>query len=479
MKKAKQQASKQLTPEQYIRQKARMLPVEDCFMTSDWEKVGESIVLVVRRHVKETYTIGVYLIDTFCLGLKDSYYYFSIDKIDYDNLLERFRRNESLEKISYNEAHNMIFGAIAFAEEAGITPSNSFELTQYLLEEDTEDVPLIEYDYGKNGEHFLCANNRLELNRYLPLLDKNLGKGNYHYIVNDEDAEYKDSMDWLENMEKMMERTASIPEEKYSYCHPEYPAVIRVKNDWLVSLFYDHRNACKLSEATVQKILALPHEELRTDLEQIILYETGCTCGQISESQWNTEYASVIIHCLLLLGALGDARSLPVVLETLCQNEDYYDYHFGDIVGEIYTYVLYRLGKEHLDELFAYLQIPGLYSYARYHIFPAVALIPFYQPERRDEVIDWFRKVLVFYAGRLEKQECCDGILVGLMTKDLLDLQAKELLPELKVLYGTDLVDTGCCGEYSEIEKEMLQGGDSDFRGSVLLDINEIYKKIG
>lgn len=43
----------------------------------------------------------------------------------------------------------MIFGAIAFAEEAGITPSNSFELTQYLLEEDTEDVPLIEYDYGK------------------------------------------------------------------------------------------------------------------------------------------------------------------------------------------------------------------------------------------------------------------------------------------------------------------------------------------
>ena len=142
MKKAKQQASKQLTPEQYIRQKARMLPVEDCFMTSDWEKVGESIVLVVRRHVKETYTIGVYLIDTFCLGLKDSYYYFSIDKIDYDNLLERFRRNESLEKISYNEAHNMIFGAIAFAEEAGITPSNSFELTQYLLEEDTEDKTL-------------------------------------------------------------------------------------------------------------------------------------------------------------------------------------------------------------------------------------------------------------------------------------------------------------------------------------------------
>ena len=85
-------------------------------------------------------------------------------------------------QVSYNEAHNLIFGAIAFAEEAGIKPSPEFALTQYLLEEDTEDVPLIEYEFGKNGKHFLVAKNNLELNTYLPLLEKNLPEGEYDFI---------------------------------------------------------------------------------------------------------------------------------------------------------------------------------------------------------------------------------------------------------------------------------------------------------
>ena len=37
------------------------------------------------------------------------------------------------------------------------------------------------------------------------------------------------------------------------------------------------------------------------------------------------------------------------------------------------------------------------------------ALVANRQPERRGEVIEWFRKVLQFYAPRLEHQECCDG----------------------------------------------------------------------
>ena len=34
---------------------------------------------------------------------------------------------------------------------------------------------------------------------------------------------------------------------------------------------------------------------------------------------------------------------------------------------------------------------------------------------------------------------------------------AKELLPKIKRLYDTGLVDEMCCGDYNEVEKEILQ----------------------
>lgn len=104
---------------------------------------------------------------------------------------QRFR------ECSYEEAHNWVFGAIAFAEEAGIEPDKSFNLTQYILEEDDDDIPLIEFEYGENGQHLLVAHSKLEASRYLPLLEENLGKDNYKFIINvggvlDDDDGYDD-----------------------------------------------------------------------------------------------------------------------------------------------------------------------------------------------------------------------------------------------------------------------------------------------
>lgn len=51
-------------------------------MIPDWEEAGETVAIVTRRHPKGTVTAGVYLIDTFCLGVKDSFYRFNIE--DYE-----------------------------------------------------------------------------------------------------------------------------------------------------------------------------------------------------------------------------------------------------------------------------------------------------------------------------------------------------------------------------------------------------------
>lgn len=39
-----------------------------------------------------------------------------------------------------------------------------------MLEEYTDDIPLIEYEYGKDGKHFLVSSSKYDASKYLPKL---------------------------------------------------------------------------------------------------------------------------------------------------------------------------------------------------------------------------------------------------------------------------------------------------------------------
>lgn len=460
-KQKKQQATPAFSPNKYIKEKGRSLPIVACWVQEDWEKAGLSYVLVVRQHKTGNYTVGAFLVDTYCLGVKDSFFRFHIDEQEYKMLLEKIGNIFPLKEISYVEAHNLIYGAIAFAEEAGISPNKSFAVTQYLLEENTEDIPLLDMPFGQDGKYYLCANSMLELNTYLPILEQNLSPNEFKYDLmdkdEDEEEEEKEDFDpeiW-NNMLDKLEKMNKLPNEKYTYQHGAYPTTLQVKHQQLVNLFYDPKYAYGFPDEIVQEILNLPHEELRHDIEQICLYETGCTCDTITDEMWNQDYHSALIHSLFFLGELKNPDSLPVVLEMLKQNRNYYDYHFGDLAEEAFIPTLYLLGHERLECLMDYMQTPGLYPFARVKVSYAVPMIARLEPNRRAEVIDWFRRLLQFYQPNLTSCHCCDGGLIGMITTELLGLQATELLPEIKALYDTGLVDEMCCGNYQKVEKEM------------------------
>lgn len=54
-------------------------------------------------------------------------------------------------------------------------------------EDDTDDIPLIEYDYGRNGKYFLMANNNRELESYLSQMRKVLKPEQYSFALTDDD----------------------------------------------------------------------------------------------------------------------------------------------------------------------------------------------------------------------------------------------------------------------------------------------------
>lgn len=489
-KKKPQPAQQPLSPAKYIRLKGRTLPIAACYINDNWQKEGIACIVVARQHLSGNYTIGQYLVDTFCLGVKDASTQFNIIPEELEGLIDQL---PSCTKITYNEVHNLIYGAIAYAqEEAGIEPHPDFELAQYLLEEDTDDIPLIEYEYGKDGKPFLAVQTHLEASKYLPKLQKRYGES-LPYLIKEEDyddyEDYEDDEDYeemddesyeidlLQVIEKMRQdfaAVAALPHTEYTYIHPEYPNTLTLTHTE-IEVLYNPTYIYALPHKVIKQLLALPRETLIEDLDKIILYELSKTCDSTVQ-ETSSLNSNSLTHALFLLSELKATESLQTVLEILRQSYDSLDIHFGDSRIETLSPTLYQIARNQTDELLTFMKEPGLDCFARYCTVHAVTHIGINEPERKEEVTDWFRQLLRFLIANLANSTVYDATLVGIITSDLIDLHIPELLPELKELYYSGKVDFMCCGQYPAVEKEMLEA-HTPLDNYAPLDIYQRYKE--
>jgi hypothetical protein len=179
----KNQQGAKLSPENYIRQRARTLPIYECLVNKGWEESKMADVIVARTHVNGNVTLGLYQVDLFCLGVKDTLYAFNIPIHEYRDKFTPSNGEFEFDRIDYNLAHNIIFAGVDFATDIGFDPHKDFlKTTQYLLEEDDENVELVGVECGYNGKPAVVRGeeNSKECLKIIAKLDYLVGKGNYH-----------------------------------------------------------------------------------------------------------------------------------------------------------------------------------------------------------------------------------------------------------------------------------------------------------
>lgn len=174
-----------LSPENYIKQKARTLPIHECRVNAEWEEDGLADILVARKHTNGNLTVGMYLVDIKCLGVKDAQYNFNMSPAEYSDLLYRTEENMELEPAEYVLVHNIIYAGIEFAEDYGFHPHKDFIIAEYILEEDTDDIELMKIPCGKNDKPFyvrgpLDSDQRAK--QIIAQLEKTAGPGNYTFV---------------------------------------------------------------------------------------------------------------------------------------------------------------------------------------------------------------------------------------------------------------------------------------------------------
>lgn len=184
-KKKKGKVIQMLSPENYIRQKARTLPVHECLINSGWKESGLANITVTRRHTNNNFTVGLYLVDLNCLGIKDTHYFFNISPLEYKNFIDNTNEGINVGKAGYALVHNIIFASLEYAEEYGFKPHKDFALTKYILEEDTEDIELIDIECGENGRPLYVRSpndSEWQAKSIIDQLQRTAGPGNYNFI---------------------------------------------------------------------------------------------------------------------------------------------------------------------------------------------------------------------------------------------------------------------------------------------------------
>jgi len=188
---SKNKSQPKLSPENYIRTRARALPLGECYINELWNDSGMASIIVTRKHITGNLTFAMFQVDMYCLGIKNVSWFFNESPELITEMMDKQSElsdgGDKIIPVDYPLAHNIIYGAVDFAEELGFRPHKDFVLAQYILEEDDDSVEFIDIEFGLNGQPAVLIGKEKHPARIIEILDKNVGKGNYTVISEDGD----------------------------------------------------------------------------------------------------------------------------------------------------------------------------------------------------------------------------------------------------------------------------------------------------
>jgi hypothetical protein len=126
-----------------------------CLIGQDWKEMGITNILVARKMPNDTFIVGLYLLDVWCLGIKSADLKINIKHSELLHLKEKMEDAHKLVSMPYEDIRSLIFGGVAYANNLGFTPHPDWIVAQHLIEPGRAFVD--KFQFGKEGKPFYVA----------------------------------------------------------------------------------------------------------------------------------------------------------------------------------------------------------------------------------------------------------------------------------------------------------------------------------
>ncbi len=131
---------------------------------------------------------GGFLLDIFCLGVKDAFAAF-ITRDKYAERLSRMSATESFEPIEPACFRKLVEGAVAYARDLGFSPHADYAAASQIFGDLDSTACSRRFEYGRDGKPCYVSGPHetpAQVRAILEQLERRLGSGNFHYLVSAE-----------------------------------------------------------------------------------------------------------------------------------------------------------------------------------------------------------------------------------------------------------------------------------------------------
>jgi hypothetical protein len=170
-----------------ILENARDYPLLECWIDRDWKESGLARVAIARQQPNGRVLFGSYLVDYYCLGVKDCVW-------KADQSLKTFHKRlpqlvGTPERCEPSLAHQLIYGAINYAQRWGFEPHADFKEAGQILEPRGNLPETHDIQYGQDGKPLFISGPYDDSSRIISQLEAIAGEGNFDYLMPLEDPE--------------------------------------------------------------------------------------------------------------------------------------------------------------------------------------------------------------------------------------------------------------------------------------------------
>jgi hypothetical protein len=170
---------------------AAQAPVADVLAPKALFERGIGTVWFGRQLPAGRYALAGFLVDTFCLGVKNAMAnILSAEK--YREVIERALANESVERMHPACGRKLVEQAVAYAGDLGLDPHPDYKLGKLIFGDVDAAACPVSFNFGREGKPFYVSgpdDTPAVQRRILKQLERRCGSGNFDYLLGIPDVE--------------------------------------------------------------------------------------------------------------------------------------------------------------------------------------------------------------------------------------------------------------------------------------------------
>lgn len=130
--------------------------------------------------------VAVFLVDIFCLGVKDAFLHFTSLNDYTHNVRERLIRQFEAEKHAPEFIRKLVEDSVAYARFLGLEPHADYEQAKAIFGDIDASACSEQFEFGREGKPFFVSgphDSAAKCHRIVTALAEHCGVGNFNYLV--------------------------------------------------------------------------------------------------------------------------------------------------------------------------------------------------------------------------------------------------------------------------------------------------------